>query len=389
MRRGHDAAFKAKVALEAVKGEKTLAQLFSEFGVHGNQIRQWRKQLLEELPRLFLDRRRKEDRDREELLSELYQQIGQLKMELEWVKKNLKFSVDEKKRLIEPEHIMIPISRQCELLDFSRASYYYRSERDDSYNLRLMNLIDEQFTRTPFYGVERMTTWLNRQEHPVNVKRIRRLMRLMGLEAIYPKPRLSVSSQEHKRYPYLLRDLVIDHPGQVWCADITYIRMLYGFIYLVAIMDWFSRYVLAWEISTTLDTAFCVRALEKALGISKPEIFNTDQGVQFTSVEFTRHLQEAGVRVSMDGRGRGLYDNIFVERLWRTVKYEEVYLHDYPMVSKARNGLTRYFLFYNRERLHTSLGYQTPHEVYFKQSIPLNPWQASLTMHQIHPTFLS
>ena len=180
MRRGHDAAFKAKVALEAVKGEKTIAQLSSEFGVHGNQVRQWRKQLLEELPRLFSDHRRKEDKDREELLSELYQQIGQLKVELEWLKKNLRLSVDEKKRLIEPEHVMLSISRQCELLGLSRASYYYRSERDDRYNQRLMNMIDEQFTRLPFYGVERMTAWLNRQGHSVNVKRIRRLMRRMG-----------------------------------------------------------------------------------------------------------------------------------------------------------------------------------------------------------------
>jgi putative transposase len=309
-------------------------------------------------------------------------------MELEWLKKNLNFSFGEKKRLIEPEHTMLSISRQCELLGLSRASYYYCSEKDESYNLRLMNLIDEQFTRTPFYGVERMTASLNRQGHTVNVKRIRRLMRLMGLEAIYPKPRLSFSSQEHKRYPYLLRDMVIDRPDQVWCADITYIRMLYGFIYLVAVMDWFSRYVLAWEISTTLDTAFCVQALDKSLGISKPEVFNIDQGVQFTSEEFIRYLQEAGIRISMDGRGR-VYDNIFVERLWRTVKYEEVYLHDYSMVLDAHNGMTRYFLFYNRERLHTSLGNRTPHEVYFKQPIPLNPRQAYQIMHQIQPTFLS
>ena len=282
---------------------------------------------------------------------------------------------------------MLSISRQCELLGLCRTSYYYSSERDDSHNQRLMNLIDEQFTRLPFYGVERMTAWLNRQGHSVNVKRIRRLMRRMGLEAIYPKPRLSLSSQEHKRYPYLLSELIIDRPNQVWCADITYIRMLYGFIYLVAIMDWFSRYILAWETSTTLETAFCVQALEKALRTSKPEIFNTDQGVQFTSVEFIEHLQAAGIRISMDGRGR-VYDNIFVERLWRTVKYEEVYLHDYSMVSEARDGLKSYFLFYNGERLHTSLGNRTPYEVYFKQPIPLNLGQASQTMHQIQPTFL-
>jgi putative transposase len=290
--------------------------------------------------------------------------------------------------LVKPGYAMIAVSRQCELLGLSRSAYYYRSQRDDSYNLQLMNLLDEQFTRTPFYGVDRMVAWLNRQGHPVNPKRVRRLMRLMGLEAIYPKPRLSQSTQEHKRYPYLLRDVVIDRPDQVWCADITYIRMLYGFVYLVAIMDWFSRYVLAWEISTALDTGFCVRAMEKALGFSKPDIFNTDQGVQFTSVEFTGCLQGAGIRISMDGRGR-VYDNIFVERLWRTVKYEEVYLNDYPMVSEVRNGLTRYFLFYNRERLHTSLGNRTPHEVYFQQPVTLNPGQAAQKMHQIHPHFLS
>jgi len=290
--------------------------------------------------------------------------------------------------LVEAGHAMIAVSRQCELLGLSRSAYYYRSQRDDSYNLQLMNLLDEQFTRTPFYGVDRMVAWLNRQGHPVNPKRVRRLMRLMGLEAIYPKPRLSQATQEYKRYPYLLRDVVIDRPDQVWCADITYIRMLYGFVYLVAIMDWFSRYVLAWEISTALDTGFCVRALGRALSFSKPDIFNTDQGVQFTSVEFTGCLQGAEIRISMDGRGR-VYDNIFVERLWRTVKYEEVYLNHYSMVSEVRQGLSRYFSFYNRERLHTSLGNRTPYEVYFRQPVSLNRGQASQTMHQMYPHFLS
>jgi putative transposase len=290
MRRGHDAAFKAKVALEALRGEKTLAQLSSEFGVHANQIRQWRKQLLEQLPHLFSDRRKKEDGDREELLLELYQQIGQLKVELDWLKKNLRFSVEDKRTLVEPGHAMILVSRQCELLGLSRSAYYYQAQRDDSYNLQLMNLLDEQFTRAPFYGVDRMTAWLNREGYRVNPKRVRRLMRLMGLEAICPKPRLSQSTQEHKKYPYLLRDLVVDRPDRVWYADITYIRMLCGFVYLVAIMDWFSRYVLAWEISTALDTGFCLRALEKALGFSKPDIFNTDEEVQFTSMEFTGRL---------------------------------------------------------------------------------------------------
>jgi putative transposase len=250
-----------------------------------------------------------------------------------------------------------------------------------------MNLIDEQFTKTPFYGVERMTAHLKRQGQEVNHKRVRRLMRLMGLEAIYPKPRLSLSNKAHKKYPYLLTDMAIDHPDQVWCADITYIRMLHGFVYLVAIMDWYSRFVLAWETSTTLDTPFCLSALEKALELSTPDIFNTDQGSQFTSREFTDRLKRGDILISMDGRGR-VYDNIFIERLWRSVKYEEVYLYHYHTVSEARNGLAKYFLFYNMERLHESLGYQPPYEIYVKDRLNISPVQAS-TIHLIQPNFLS
>lgn len=278
--------------------------------------------------------------------------------------------------MIEPENVMISINRQCDLLGLARSSYYYESVRDDSYNKSLMNLIDEQFTRTPFYGVEKITAWLRRQGHKVNQKRVRRLMRLMGLEAIYPKTKLSVVNKAHKKYPYLLRDLEIDHPDQVWCADITYIRMVHGFIYLIAVMDWYSRFVLAWEISTTLDTTFCVSALEQALELSKPDIFNTDQGSQFTSTEFTDRLEKGDIRISMDGRGRFI-DNIFVERLWRSVKYEEVYLNDYETVSDARNGIAGYFLLYNMERLHESLGYKTPYEIYVKERLNINPVQAS------------
>jgi len=271
---------------------------------------------------------------------------------------------------------MIPINRQCDLLGLPRSSYYYESARDDRYNQQLMNLIDEQFTGTPFYGVDKMTAWLRRNDHEVNPKRVRRLMRLMGLEAIYPKPKLSLSNQAHKKYPYLLRELVIDHPDQVWCADITYIRMLHGFVYLMAIMDWYSRFVLSWEISTTLDNAFCLSALEQALQLSRPDIFNTDQGTQFTSIDFTDRLEKENIRISMDGRGRFI-DNIFVERLWRSVKYEEVYIHDYETVSDARKGLSKYFLFYNMERLHEYLGYKTPYEIYVKERLNINPVQAS------------
>lgn len=289
--------------------------------------------------------------------------------------------------MIDSGNVQIPIYRQCELLGLCRSSYYYQSQRNDSYNLMVMNLIDEQFTRTPFYGVPRMVAWLNVQGHEVNPKRVRRLMRLMGLQAIYPKPRLSSSNKKHKKYPYLLKGLMIDRSDLVWCADITYIRMVQGFVYLVAIMDWYSRFILAWEISTTLDTVFCLAALEQALELSKPGIFNTDQGSQFTSLEFTGRLEQDGVQISMDSRGR-VFDNIFIERLWRSVKYEEVYLHQYRTVSEARTLLTKYFLFYNMERLHESLGYQTPYQVYVKERLSFNPVQAS-KMHLIQPNSLS
>jgi len=265
---------------------------------------------------------------------------------------------------VEPANKMISLLRQCELLGLNRSSYYYRSERDDSYNEYLMRLIDEQYTKTPFFGVPKMTAWLCRQGHWVNEKRIRRLMRIMGLFAIYPKPRLSKSYPEHKKYPYLLKGVTIDHTDQVWCSDITYIRLLHGFVYLVVIMDWLSRYILSWELSITLEKEFCVDALKRALLISKPEVFNSDQGPQYTSEDFIDVLKKDDIRISMDGRGR-LYDNIFVERLWRTVKYEEVYLHDYLNVSAARERLAYYFDFYNNERPHASLEYQTPYEVYY------------------------
>jgi len=268
--------------------------------------------------------------------------------------------------MIEPGNDKITVIRQCNLLGLCRASYYYESVRDDSYNQLIMNLIDEQFTKTPFYGVPRITECLKNKGHEVNHKRIRRLMRKMGLEAIYPKKKLSKAHPDHKKYPYLLRDVVIDHSDQVWSVDLTYIRMQHGFVYLCAIMDWYSRYVLAWDISITMDAAFCTRTLEKALMISKPEIFNSDQGSQFTSADFTGILEREGISISMDGRGR-VFDNIFVERLWRTVKYEEVYLHNYLTVSEARRSLSKYFLFYDTERIHQSLGYKTPYEIYFKE----------------------
>jgi putative transposase len=264
------------------------------------------------------------------------------------------------------------VSRQCELLDLSRSSFYYRPSGEDEYNLTLMRLIDEEFTKHPFYGARRMAAWLRTRGYPVNRKRASRLMRLMGLVAIYPKPRLSAGGPDHKAYPYLLQGVTVTKPDEAWGADITYIRLAHGFVFLVVIMDWHSRYLLSWELSTTLDKTFCLDALRRALIVSRPGIFNTDQGAQFTSAEFTGLLESEGIRISMDGRGR-LYDNIFVERLWRTVKYEEVYLHEYQTVAEAWAHLDVYFRFYNEERLHEALGYRTPHEVYFGTTSVLVP----------------
>jgi len=261
-----------------------------------------------------------------------------------------------KRAEVEKELAMMSVVRQCGLLELSRSTFYYRPVGEDAYNLMLMRLIDEKFIKRPFYGVPRMTASL----------------RVMGLEAIYPRPRLSANGPDHKVYPYILKEVTVDRPDQAWATDITYVRLAHGFVHLIAILDWYSRYVVSWELSTTLDTGFCLEALRKALRISKPEIFNTDQGPQFTSVNFTNLLENEGIKVSMDGRGR-LYDNIFVERLWRSVKYEEVYLHDYKIVPEARTQLSAYFEFYNDERPHEALGYRTPHEVYFWTKATLAP----------------
>jgi putative transposase len=226
-----------------------------------------------------------------------------------------------------------------------------------------MRLLDAPYTATPFYGTRRMTAWLRSQGYAVNRKRVTRLMRQMGMEAIYTKPQLSQPGVGHKIYPYLLRGVKIERVNHVWSADITYIRLQQGFIYLVAVIDWWSRYVLSWAVSVTLDGYFCLEALERALRGGRPEIFNTDQGAQFTSRAFTERLRQGESQISMDGRGRAL-DNVFVERLWRSVKYEEVYLREYNTVREARQGLGRYFGFYNEERLHQALGYRTPAAVY-------------------------
>jgi putative transposase len=246
----------------------------------------------------------------------------------------------------------------------NRSTLYYEPAQESALNLELMRLMDEQYLKTPFYGWPRMLAYLQRLGHNVNHKRVRRLLQKMGLQALYPKPKTSVSSPAHKIYPYLLRGLEITHVNQVWSADITYIPMPKGFMYLVAVMDWYSRYVLAWQLSNTLESSFCLDALQQALLWGKPEIFNTDQGAQFTSNLFTDCLTKAKIQISMDGRGRAL-DNIFTERLWRSVKYEDVYPNGYDTVPSLEHGLDGYFHLYNHERLHQSLAYRTPAEVHF------------------------
>ena len=265
--------------------------------------------------------------------------------------------------MIERGHPEFSVRRQCELIGLNRSSLYYQPVGESAYNLRLMRLLDEQYTRTPFYGWRRMTAQLRREGHAVNPKRVRRLMRLMGLQAIYPKRRTTWPAAGHQIYPYLLRDIEVSRPDQVWATDITYVPMRHGFLYLVAIMDWYSRYVLAWRLSNTLDVDFCIDALEEALSKGIPEIFNTDQGSQFTSQVFTGVLLKKGIKISMDGKGR-CQDNIFVERLWRSLKYEEVYLKGYQRVPEARAGIGAYLSFYNQERPHQALGYRTPGEVF-------------------------
>jgi putative transposase len=245
----------------------------------------------------------------------------------------------------------------------SRASLYYEPALETAENLAVMRRIDEFYTAHPFLGSRRMVKWLARKGVEVNRKRVQRLMRVMGLEAIYPKPRLSAAGQGHRIYPYLLRGKSIERPDQVWSTDITYIPLTGGFMYLAATIDWYSRYVVAWRLSNTLEGSFCVEMLEEALSRGQPEVFNTDQGVQFTASAFTGRLESAGVAVSMDGRGRAL-DNVFVERLWRSVKYENIYINGYEGVPELKRGLGQYFRFYNEERLHQSLDYRTPAIVY-------------------------
>ncbi len=273
--------------------------------------------------------------------------------------------------MVEPNHTSLSVIRQCELLSLCRSSFYYQPNVGESrlkFDCQLRKRIDEIYLRCPFYGSRRIVEQLKFEGYTVNRKRIRRLMNEMGIEAIYPRKNLSQSHPEHRVFPYLLRGVYISGVNHVWSTDITYIPMRRGYLYLVAVMDWYSRYVLSWELSQTLEKYFCISALERALSLGEPEIFNSDQGSQFTSPSFTRLLLDKEIAISMDGRGRA-FDNIFIERLWRTVKQEEVYLKDYETFWEAEEGLNRYFEFYNNERHHQALGYKRPVEIYCQKEV--------------------
>ena len=277
-------------------------------------------------------------------------------------------SKQRRQSLVEKDHIQLSLSHQCVLLGISRGSWYYQPKGESDFNLQLMREIDEQYLRTPFYGARQMMRYLKRRGHKVGRKRIRRLMRKMGLRAIAPGPETSRRNKAHKVYPYLLGDLKVTRANQVWCADVTYVPLAHGFVYLVAIMDWHTRHVLAWRLSTTQDTDFCLEALEDAMErYGKPEIFNTDQGSQFTSKDWTDAMSDAGIRISMDGKGRWI-DNVFIERLWRSLKYECVYLNAFDSVRDAAVGIDDWMRYYNAERPHSSLGDRTPEEAYWAQA---------------------
>lgn len=273
-------------------------------------------------------------------------------------------STKERIALLEPNNDTLSLRKQCKLLDISRSSYYYQPVPVDEYELHIMNEIDEIYTEFPYYGYLRITKELKRRGENVNKKRTSRLMQVMGIQGITPKKNLSKGNNNSRKYPYLLKGLKIERVNQVWGSDITYIRLRNGFVYLVAIMDWYSRYVLSWVLSNSLSVDFCLESLDLAFEKGLPEITNVDQGSQFTSSEYTGKVINEGARLSMDGRGR-CFDNIFTERLWRSLKYEEVYIHDYEDVSHARESISKYFNTYNNRRLHSSLGYVPPAEVYF------------------------
>ncbi|WP_157035679.1 IS3 family transposase [Sphingobium chungbukense] len=365
-RRNHSPAFKAKVALAAVKGEKTLAELAQQFDVHPNQITTWRSQLLEGAAGVFGSDKASETGEPPVDVKTLHAKIGELTLANDFLGRRAREgrSVAERKAMIDRSH-SLPLSRQVRELGISRGSVYYLPRPVSVADLTIMRRIDELHLEFPFAGSRMLRDLLRQEGIEIGRQHVATLMKKMAIEAIYRRPNTSKPTPGHKIYPYLLRKVPIVRPNQVWATDISYIPMARGFVYLVAIVDWFSRKVLAWRVSITMEADFCVEALEEALArYGKPEIFNTDQGSQFTSHAFTSVLHREEIAISMDGRG-AWRDNVVVERLWRSVKYEEVYLRAYAAVSEARISIGRYLNFYNARRPHSSLGARTPDQAYF------------------------
>ncbi|MBK7419964.1 MAG: IS3 family transposase [Nitrospira sp.] len=361
-RRNHRATFKAQVALAAVKGDKTLAELAEHFQVHPTQITDWKQQLLAGAADVFGGTKPPADPPD---LKTLHAKIGQLALENGFFSRGAhQGGLAERKAMIDRTH-QLPVRRQCQLLKLARSTAYYHPTPVSETALALMRRIDELHLAHPFAGARMLRDLLRQEGQTIGRRHVATLMRRMGIEALYRKPHLSRRHPAHQVYPYLLRDLKISRPNHVWAADITYIPLARGFVYLFAVLDWASRRVLAWRLSNTLTTDFCLEAVRDALAHDgTPDIFNTDQGCQFTSQEFTGLLMHHGIQISMDGKGCWR-DNVFVERLWKSIKYEEVYLHAYDTVSAAHQGLERYLTFYNQTRPHQALDGQTPDQVYY------------------------
>ncbi|WP_406707721.1 IS3 family transposase [Tritonibacter mobilis] len=363
-RRNFTDQFKAKVALEALRGDKTVQEIAAKHQLHPNQVSTWKRQAIEGMADVFSGGKQSGPTEAE--VKELHAKIGRLAVENDFLSEGLKKVSPAKKRsMVQRDHPKLSISQQCKLVSLSRSAFYYTPVGIDADTLEMMKEIDRVFTKYPFFGSRQIAAYLRREGTVVGRHRVRRLMAKMGLEAIYKRPRTSQRHPQHPVYPYLLRKMQIDRPNQVWCADITFVPVKNGFLYLVAIMDWATRKVLSWRLSNTMHADFCVEALKEAMAKhGPPEIMNTDQGSQFTGSAWITTLTEVGVRISMDGRGRYL-DNIFIERLWRSLKQEAIYLEEITDGFQARRVVKNWMAFYNTRRPHSALDRQTPDDAYW------------------------
>ncbi|WP_439800398.1 IS3 family transposase [Shimia thalassica] len=370
-RKNHSPELKARVALEAIREKMTLAELSKKYGVHPTQIGTWKRAAMENMATAFTRRGSAPEQVSAAKVDKLHSKIGQLVVERDFlVDASQQLPRNARQKMVSKDH-KLSKRRQCALLTLSRSNLYYEPKGESAENLRFMEIIDKQFLETPWYGSRQMARHMKRNDHQCGRHRVRRLMRLMRLVPIYQEPNASKKHPQHKIWPYLLRNAVIDRPNQVWCADITYIPMRRGFLYLVAIMDWYSRKVLAWRLSNSMDADFCVEALKEALAKhGTPDVFNSDQGSQFTSGTWIDVLTDAKIKISMDGKG-AWRDNRMIERLWRSLKYECVYLNAFETGSEMRAGISKWLAYYNSERPHSTHGILTPDEAYASKTEPM------------------